>query len=48
MSKKIEPIRCYETVTYRVIVRPLGQGFTRLVIETIDPRPFVGKIVNTT
>jgi hypothetical protein len=35
-------------VTYRVIVRPLGQGFSRLVIETIDPRPVVGKIVNTT
>jgi hypothetical protein len=49
-QKKIEPIRCYDTVTvtYRVIVRPLGQGFTRLVIETIDPRSVVGKIVNTT
>jgi hypothetical protein len=33
-------------VTYRVIVRPLGQRFTGLVIETIDPRPLVGKIVN--
>lgn len=42
-EKKIEPI-----VTYGVIVGPLGQGFTGLVIEAINPRSVVGKIVNTT
>lgn len=47
-KKKIEPIRCYDMVTYGVIVTPLGQGFTCLVVETIDPRSVVGKIVNTT
>ena|ERR1700733_424899 len=45
-EKKIS--KCYDTVTYRVIVTPLGQGFTGLVIETIDSRPLVGKIVNAT
>jgi hypothetical protein len=39
---------CYDTVTYRVIVRPLCQRFTGLVIETVDSRPSVGKIVNAT
>ena len=48
VRKKIEPIKCYDTVTYRVIVRSLGQRFTGLVIKTIDPRPVVGKIVNAT
>jgi len=33
-------------VTYRSIVRPLGQWFTGLVIEAINPRPVVRKIVN--
>jgi len=47
-EKKIEPIKCYDTVTDRAIVRPLGQRFTGLVVETIDPRPVVGKIVNAT
>jgi hypothetical protein len=46
-QKKIDAdqVLLYE-VTYRVIVRPLGQRFTGLVIEAIDPRPVVGKIVN--
>jgi hypothetical protein len=47
-KKSNQSKKCYDTVTYRVIVRPLGQRFTRLVIETIDPGSVVGKVVNAT
>jgi hypothetical protein len=47
-KNKSKPVRCYDTVTYRVVVRPFGQGFTGLVIKTIDPRSVVGKIINAT
>lgn len=45
-QKKFELIKVLRHETYRAIVRPLGQRFTGLVIEAIDPRPVVGKIVN--
>jgi hypothetical protein len=47
-SQKKNRTKRYERVTYRVIVRPLSQGFTGLVIETIDPGLVVGQIVDAT